>query len=244
MDVGRGVMAVCNDLEPGREAEFEAWYERQHVPERLRVPGFRDARRYASSEQASPRYCAFYRLDSVDVLRSAAYLERLAHPTRWTRRTMPWFRAMGRSPCVVTLDRGAGVGGAMSWLASDAGQAGLPVPRGAIAQAFERCARDAASVRLQLWERDPATAGLVNPEQSLRAAPDAVADWIVCIEATSEVGARGHAQTIVDLLLAHDAGTSVVRAPTYSLLSSLAARHAPTPWSDEDAGIIENPASG
>ena len=54
----RGVMAVWNDLEPGHEPEFEAWYRRQHVPERLRVPGFREARRYAAIE-GGPRYCAF-----------------------------------------------------------------------------------------------------------------------------------------------------------------------------------------
>jgi hypothetical protein len=59
MDVGRGVMAVWNDLESGHEAEFDAWYQRQHIPERLNQPGFREARRYLA-QRGSPRYCAFY----------------------------------------------------------------------------------------------------------------------------------------------------------------------------------------
>jgi hypothetical protein len=58
MSIGRGVMAVWNDLESGHEAEFDAWYHRQHIPERLSQPGFREARRYLA-QRGSPRYCAF-----------------------------------------------------------------------------------------------------------------------------------------------------------------------------------------
>ena len=96
MPAATGVLAVWNDLEPGHEPEFEAWYRLQHGPERLRVAGFREARRYAASG-GSPRYCAFYWLDSAAVLATAQYRERLANPTPWTRRMMGRFRAMART---------------------------------------------------------------------------------------------------------------------------------------------------
>ena len=33
-------------IAPEREAEFNRWYNEEHVPERLAIPGFRKARRF------------------------------------------------------------------------------------------------------------------------------------------------------------------------------------------------------
>jgi hypothetical protein len=52
--IGTGVLAIWNDVAPEAEAEFNAWYLEQHLPERLAVPGFRRARRWWSAT-ASPR---------------------------------------------------------------------------------------------------------------------------------------------------------------------------------------------
>ncbi|RPI45084.1 MAG: hypothetical protein EHM59_11145, partial [Betaproteobacteria bacterium] len=183
MDTARGVMAVWNDLLPGHEREFEAWYQRQHLPERLQVRGFLEARRYVAAE-GSPRYCAFYWLDSVDVLQSPDYLQRLSRPTDWTRRTMPWFRAMARTPCKVALERGRGIGGAMSWIAMTRHVAGS-APMQAIRRQFDDAMMSPELVRVQLWECAPHLLDLDNPEQRLRADRDQVADWIVFIEATT-----------------------------------------------------------
>ena len=35
-----GILAIWHDCAPGREAEFEAWYQQEHLIERLAVPGF------------------------------------------------------------------------------------------------------------------------------------------------------------------------------------------------------------
>ena len=55
------------------EDGFNAWYDEEHVPLRLAVPGFLNARRYKAAEANWPRYLALYDLESVDVLKTSQY---------------------------------------------------------------------------------------------------------------------------------------------------------------------------
>jgi len=59
------------------EDGFNTWYDEEHVPLRLAVPGFLNARRYKAAEDGGPRYLALYDLQSMDVLKTNEY-ERLA----------------------------------------------------------------------------------------------------------------------------------------------------------------------
>jgi hypothetical protein len=236
MNIGRGVMAVWNDLEAGHEAEFELWYRRQHVPERLGQPGFLEARRYVA-DRGSPRYCAFYWLESVAALSTASYLARLAGPTRWTQRIMPRFRGMARSPCIVTLDQGHGLGGMMIWIASRGAPIGLSAARSQLESVFRACLADPAIVRMQLWECDPSSTAQPNPEQRLRDAPDEVADWIVCIEGAAEAALCAGAGRVRAAVGAHAASGRLIESPPYRLMWQVSAAEAPVPCSDEDAGV-------
>ena len=47
---GRAFMAVWHDIASTREAEYNTWHTRQHMPERLGVPGFLVGRRYVDHE--------------------------------------------------------------------------------------------------------------------------------------------------------------------------------------------------
>jgi hypothetical protein len=58
------------------EAGFNAWYDDEHVPNRLALPGFLSARRYKAVHDADaggPRYMALYDLESTDVLQRPDY---------------------------------------------------------------------------------------------------------------------------------------------------------------------------
>jgi len=235
VETGRGVLVVWNDVDPAHEDEFNEWYQRQHAPQRLGVPGFIDARRYVAPA-GSPKYCAFYRLDSVAVLATPAYREVLTQPTRWTQRAMPWFRAVARSTCVITLDQGAGVGGLLGWLAVGCGAVLRPALREALGAAFERTRADPMIVRTQLWENDAAVSGLANPEVALRGAPDQVADAVVTIEAGT---ARALADAFVRVeqsLAAAGAGAVMQRGGPFHLLWHARAADAP-PQAADPAGI-------
>jgi hypothetical protein len=71
---GTGLLMVWNDIDSEYEAEFNRWYDEEHVPRLLQVPGFLNAGRYAALK-GGPKYLAMYELEDHNVLRSAAYLD-------------------------------------------------------------------------------------------------------------------------------------------------------------------------
>jgi hypothetical protein len=81
VDTRPGILAIFNNVVPGREAEFEEWFQHEHLQERLAVPGFLLGRRH-EAVSGEPRYFNFYVTRSADVLTSAPYLTRLDHPRR------------------------------------------------------------------------------------------------------------------------------------------------------------------
>lgn len=63
---------VWTDIEPEYEADFNRWYDREHMEERVSLPGFQWARRYRAAATGTPRYLALYRAESIAVFTSAA----------------------------------------------------------------------------------------------------------------------------------------------------------------------------
>jgi hypothetical protein len=61
--------------EPGTvdEAEFHDWYDNEHGPARLTVPGFRGVLRYRALDEQRPTWLALYELDSPEVIDSPGY---------------------------------------------------------------------------------------------------------------------------------------------------------------------------
>jgi hypothetical protein len=102
-----GILAIFNDCRAGREAEFETWFQGEHLVERLAVPGFVFGRRHKALS-GSPGYFNFYMVESPDVLTSKPYLERLDHPTPLTRTIMSdVFVNMNRTVCRRVARRGS-----------------------------------------------------------------------------------------------------------------------------------------
>jgi hypothetical protein len=102
-----GILAIWNDVRPGDEATFEAWFQGEHLLERLAVPGFLYGRRHQAISGSSG-YFNFYLVESPAVLTSKPYLERLDNPTPLTKKIMSGiFINMNRTLCYRTLRRGA-----------------------------------------------------------------------------------------------------------------------------------------
>ena len=102
-----GILAIWNDCRAGREAEFDAWFQGEHLLERLSVPGFLFGRRHQAISGSSG-YFNFYLVESPEVLTSKPYLERLDNPTPMTRKIMSEvFLNMNRTVCRRELRRGA-----------------------------------------------------------------------------------------------------------------------------------------
>ena len=73
---GQGVLAIWNGIEDEAEADFVAWHVREHIPERVAVPGFLRGRRYVA-EVGAPKYFNFYETESPETLVAPAYLNRV-----------------------------------------------------------------------------------------------------------------------------------------------------------------------
>ena len=86
-----GLLLNAMNVAPEAEADFNAWYDEEHLPALARVPGTLAARRYRSEEAGGThRYVAIYHLESPDVARSKAWMA--AVDTPWTARVRPHFR--------------------------------------------------------------------------------------------------------------------------------------------------------
>jgi hypothetical protein len=113
--VGRGVVTIWHDIVPEGQPEFYEWHNREHMPERMGIPGFRRGRRYIAVEGA-PQFFCFYEGDDPAVVAGPEYLARLNNPSEWTRKIMPFFRNMSRSVCNLRYSDGPGEGGFMATL--------------------------------------------------------------------------------------------------------------------------------
>jgi len=186
MLIGRGALANFHDVPPAHEAGFDDWHTREHLPERVGVPGFLRGRRYRAVDDAlSPRYFILYETTDVEVLRSADYVARLDSPTPWTARVSSCMTRTIRTAARVHASAGTALGG---WVLTvrltppDGQERGL---RAALAS--ERVATVAGTsgvCGVHVLEADPGVTGVPTAERGLRDPPDEIAPWMVLVEGT------------------------------------------------------------
>lgn len=108
--LGGAALAMWWDMAPDAREEFEHWHSQEHFAERLALPGFRRASRWAEST-GGEGFFVLYELQTYDALVSPEYLTRLNSPSEWSRKMMPHHRRMVRSQCRVLASRGGAVAG-------------------------------------------------------------------------------------------------------------------------------------
>jgi hypothetical protein len=111
---GSGFMAIWHDIEAEGEAEYNLWHTREHMPERLGVPGFERGRRWVDRNLAKYRYFTLYEGQTIDVFGSEPYRARLNAPSAWSLRVQPHFTNFVRSACRTIVSVGQGIGGAVA----------------------------------------------------------------------------------------------------------------------------------
>jgi len=84
-----GLLVNAMNVDPAHEAEFNEWYDHEHIPALAAVPGTLCARRFRDSG-GSHRYLALYHLASPDVPTTDAWKK--AAGTPWTEKLRPHFR--------------------------------------------------------------------------------------------------------------------------------------------------------
>jgi len=184
-----GILAIFNDCRPGREAEFEQWFQGEHLLERLAVPGFLFGRRHQAISGACG-YFNFYLVEQPAVLTSKPYLARLDNPTPMTRKIMSEvFINMNRTVCRRTVRRG-GFRGAYAVTV----RFSAPPDEAALAAQLDAMLASAAVAGGEIWiALDPA--GMpVSQEEKLRGGDKKIAGCLMIDtlrqDAAEQTGAR------------------------------------------------------
>jgi len=83
---GTGLMLVGADIPADKEADFNQWYQEEHLQELMGVPGILNAARYEATK-SGPKHLAVYELESVDVVNTDAFKNRPR--TEWGQKVSP-----------------------------------------------------------------------------------------------------------------------------------------------------------
>ena len=174
--LGNAALAMWWDMATDAREEFEDWHSHEHFPERLRIPGFQRASRWASAD-GGEAFFVMYELESFDTLSSPAYVARLNAPTPWSTKMMPRHRNMVRAQCRVVESHGSGAGRHAFTLRFSA-----EVGRDDDVQAFwNALIRDTASRPGMIGGhllRDERPDIAQTTEQRIRGGGDKTADWV------------------------------------------------------------------
>lgn len=125
---GSAFLAIWHDIEAHGELEYNDWHTREHMPERVGIPGFEAGRRFVDWSLDHHRYFTLYEASSLDVLGSAAYRARLDAPTPWTHKVQPTFTNFVRAACRAAASEGRGTGGALATIRVDFADPGRREP--------------------------------------------------------------------------------------------------------------------
>ncbi len=180
---GTAVVAIWNDIEPDARADFYEWHSREHMLERVSVPGFLRGRRFVA-ERGSPAWFTLYEVDRPSTLAGADYLARLNNPTEWTRRVVPSFTNVTRSLCRTKLSIGTGVGGAMLTLRCDAAPARAADLERYFEQAIPRWAELPQVHGAHLCRLELEASSVQTEERKARANANRMAEFVVMVEAS------------------------------------------------------------
>ncbi len=180
---GKGMLLTSMNIDAAHEAEFNRWYDREHLEERVAIDGFLEARRYVAHD-GNPKYLSLYSTETFEVLDSPAYRTALANQTAWSKANIARFQNMIRAVARITISRGTGRGAALGIvrLRPTDGEDKL---RAALREQLDPAELDGI-ISMHLIESDPALSKPITDDPS---APNPGAgDWFVLIDGT-DVGA-------------------------------------------------------
>ncbi len=85
---GTALLMVFVDIDTEQDADFNDWYNQEHVADLLALPGFLNGARYEAAK-GGPRYLACYELESAEAVQTPEYLAFRRSPSAWTQRVAP-----------------------------------------------------------------------------------------------------------------------------------------------------------
>jgi hypothetical protein len=209
---GRGMLITSMDVDPADEQDFNLWYDREHLAERVGIEGFLEARRWIA-EDAPTKYFCTYSTDSFEALNSPAYKRVLASQTDWSKKHISRFQNFGRVVGRITESRGQGRGAALGIVRLRPAAEGKEALRAKLRELLDPGMLPGI-ISLHLVESDPELSKNLNkPDEPNPGA----GDWYVLIDSTDLAAVR---QLIKSRF--RSPGVVIVATGTYRLMWDLA----------------------
>src|SRR6476659_8775984 len=178
---GKGMLLTSMDIDAAHEAEFNRWYDREHLDERVAIDGFLEARRYVA-EEGKPKYLSLYSTATFDVLDSPAYRTALANQTVWSKANIARFKNMIRAVARITLSLGGRRSTKNGIIRLRPSAGGAEKLRTAVRDQLDPAKLDGI-ISMHLIESDPALSKPMTDDPS--ASDPGVADWFLLIDGTN-----------------------------------------------------------
>ena len=209
---GQGMLITAMNVAPAHETDFNLWYDREHVAERVAIDGFVEARRY-QAVNAEPAYFATYTTSAFEDLSSPAYKAALANQTEWSKtnlaRALNMIRVVGR----ITVSKGQGRGAVMTVLRLRPDLVRATEVREQLAKQMDP-AMVPGLISAHLIESNPdLSKSLTEPDKPNPGA----SDWFVLVEGTQITAVDAFTNERL-----RDTGVEVVSIGSYQLLWDLA----------------------
>ena len=210
--LGTGVLAIWNGIAASAEDEFVDWHVREHIPERVGLPGFLRGRRYVAVD-GFPKYFNFYETAEPGVLASDAYQARLNAPTEWTRRVVAHFTDTSRTACEVAASFGRGEGAFIDTIRLSASSDARAFKAAVAENILRPLAGEPGIVGAYLLQGQKAASQGDTAEKKLRGQPDQIADWVVLIEGIEQDNIAAIRRNVAgnDAFIRHGAAPTIER---------------------------------
>ncbi|WP_233887978.1 DUF4286 family protein [Paraburkholderia flagellata] len=112
----RGMLFVAADVGREDEEDFNEWYDREHLEDRVRMNGVIAASRYVAVD-GGPKYLALYWAGSIEAFDSPEYAHAFKNQTPWSQKVLPKMLAPTRRIGELSAEVGKGNGGFVAVLA-------------------------------------------------------------------------------------------------------------------------------
>ncbi|KAB0638783.1 DUF4286 family protein [Burkholderia latens] len=183
-----GQLCVWTDIDPAHEADFNAWYDREHMQERVAIPGFTHARRFRATDGGPRKYLALYVTDTLDVFRSDAYRRAFTQQTAWSLANFERMTGTQRRVGDLTIDAGDGEGIHLALFVLPPERIDVPHLR----ERFDVALREPGIHAARLFRTAPELSAPIGADAAARPAADA----LVLIEGSDAAATRRIAAAI------------------------------------------------
>ncbi|WP_321790421.1 DUF4286 family protein [Burkholderia pyrrocinia] len=170
LSLPHGQLCVWTDIDPAHEADFNAWYDREHMQERVAIPGFTHARRFCATDRGPRKYLALYVTNALDVFLGDAYRRAFTQQTAWSLANFERMTSTQRRVGELTIETGDGEGAHLALFVLPPDRIDVPQLR----KRFDAALREPGIHAARLFCTAPDLSAPIGADAAARPAADAL----------------------------------------------------------------------